>query len=251
MADAYLLKVATEILIFALFAFSLQLLIGVGGLVSFGHAAFFGLGAYGAALAVKWLGAPMEAALPLGLCSAASGAALIGAFVVRLSGIYLAMMTLAAAQILYAVAFQWVDVTGGDNGIVGVWPSGWARGRSAYYALTAGADARTVLASETRRSTRPSAMPCGRPAIPRPVRKRSALRVRRQRWLAFMIAGAAAGLAGGLYAFSRGLGRSEPSRHLDLGRCADHAAAGRHPDRRWVRSSAPACCMSCATRSCR
>ena len=70
----------------------------------------------------------MEAALPLGLALAALGAALIGAFVVRLSGIYLAMMTLAAAQILYAVAFQWVDVTGGDNGIVGVWPSAWARG---------------------------------------------------------------------------------------------------------------------------
>src|ERR671913_888563 len=65
--DAYLLKVATEILIFALLAFSLQLLIGVGGLVSFGHAAYFGLGAYGAALGVKWMGAPMEAALPLGL----------------------------------------------------------------------------------------------------------------------------------------------------------------------------------------
>src|SRR5829696_2204274 len=92
--DAYLLKVATEILIFGLFAFSLQLLIGVGGLVSFGHAAFFGLGAYGAALGVKWIGAPMEAALPLGLLLAVLGAALIGAFVVRLSGIYLAMMTL-------------------------------------------------------------------------------------------------------------------------------------------------------------
>ena len=87
--------------------------------MSFGHAAFFGLGAYGSALTIRWLGAPMEAALPAGLVLAALGAALIGAFVVRLSGIYLAMMTLAAAQILYAVAFQWVAVTGGDNGIVG------------------------------------------------------------------------------------------------------------------------------------
>ncbi|HZB62414.1 MAG TPA: ABC transporter permease, partial [Microvirga sp.] len=127
---------AFGILIFGLFAFSLQLLIGVGGLVSFGHAAFFGLGAYGAALGVKWMGAPMEAALPLGLLLAALGAALIGAFVVRLSGIYLAMMTLAAAQILYAVAFQWVDVTGGDNGIVGVWPSAWTSGQGRYYLLT-------------------------------------------------------------------------------------------------------------------
>ena len=202
-ADAYLLKVATEILIFALFAFSLQLLIGVGGLVSFGHAAFFGLGAYGAALAVKWYGASMEAALPLGLALAALGAMLIGAFVVRLSGIYLAMMTLAAAQILYAVAFQWVDVTGGDNGIVGVWPSGWASGPVPYYALTAALTLVTVLLLK-----RVIDAPFGyalRAARDSEARAEAiGLSVRRQRWLAFMISGAAAGLAGGLYAFSRG-----------------------------------------------
>ena len=202
-ADAYLLKVATEILIFALFAFSLQLLIGVGGLVSFGHAAFFGLGAYGAALGVKWIGAPMEAALPLGLLLAAPGAALIGAFVVRLSGIYLAMMTLAAAQILYAVAFQWVDVTGGDNGIVGVWPSGWTSGQGRYYLLTLALTTVAVLllwrvidapfgyALRAARDSEPRAEAIG-------------LKVRRHRWLAFTLSGAAAGLAGGLYAFSRG-----------------------------------------------
>jgi signal transduction histidine kinase len=74
--DDYLLKVATEILVFALLAFSLQLLIGVGGLVSFGHAAYFGLGAYGAALALRHLGVPMEIALPLAPLAAALGAAL-------------------------------------------------------------------------------------------------------------------------------------------------------------------------------
>jgi branched-chain amino acid transport system permease protein len=201
--DAYLLKVATEILIFGLFAFSLQLLIGVGGLVSFGHAAFFGLGAYGAALGVKWMGAPMEAALPLGLLLAALGAALIGAFVVRLSGIYLAMMTLAAAQILYAVAFQWVDVTGGDNGIVGVWPSAWTSGQGRYYLLTLALTVAAVLllrrvidapfgyALRAARDSEPRAEAVG-------------LDIRRHRWLAFTVSGAAAGLAGGLYAFSRG-----------------------------------------------
>ena len=143
--DAYVLKVGTEILIFALFAFSLQLLIGVGGIVSFGHAAFFGLGAYGAALAVKWANLPMEGALPMGLLLAAIGAALIGAFVVRLSGIYLAMMTLAAAQIIFAVAFQWVEVTGGDNGIVGVWPTQWATSQTAYYLFTLALTSITVL----------------------------------------------------------------------------------------------------------
>jgi branched-chain amino acid transport system permease protein len=202
-ADPYLLKVATEILIFGLFAFSLQLLIGVGGLVSFGHAAFFGLGAYGAALGVRWLGASMEAALPLGLLLAAAGAALIGAFVVRLSGIYLAMMTLAAAQILYAVAFQWVEVTGGDNGIVGVWPSGWAGGQGRYYLLALGLTGAAVLlvrriidapfgyALRAARDSEPRAEAIG-------------LNIRQHRWLAFILSGAAAGLAGGIYAFSRG-----------------------------------------------
>jgi len=202
-ADAYLLKVAIEILIFALFAFSLQLLIGVGGLVSFGHAAFFGLGAYGAALAVKWLGAPMGAALPLGVLLAAAGGALIGAFVVRLSGIYLAMMTLAAAQILYAVAFQWVEVTGGDNGIVGVWPPAWIGARSAYYLLTL-----VVTTAALFLLTRLIDSPFGyalRAARDSEARAEAiGLHLRRHRWMAFTIAGASAGLAGGLYAFSRG-----------------------------------------------
>jgi branched-chain amino acid transport system permease protein len=202
-ADSYLLKVATEILIFALFAFSLQLLIGVGGLVSFGHAAFFGLGAYGAGLAVKWLGAPMEAALLLGLLLAACGGALIGAFVVRLSGIYLAMMTLAAAQILYAVAFQWVDVTGGDNGIVGIWPPAWAGARTAYYLLTLAVTA-AALFMLTRIVEAPFgyALRAARDSQPRA--ESIGLHIRRHRWLAFVLAGASAGLAGGLYAFSRG-----------------------------------------------
>ncbi|GEO16685.1 ABC transporter permease [Microvirga aerophila] len=202
-ADQYLLKVATEILIFGLFAFSLQILIGVGGLVSFGHAAFFGLGAYGAALGVKWLGAPMEAALPLGLVLAGAGAALIGAFVVRLSGIYLAMMTLAAAQILYAVAFQWVDVTGGDNGIVGVWPSAWASGQSAYYLLTLTLVAATVfLLKRLIDAPFGYALRAARDSESRA--EAIGLKVRRHRWLAFVVSGAAAGMAGGIYAFSRG-----------------------------------------------
>jgi branched-chain amino acid transport system permease protein len=201
--DEYLLKVGIEVLVFALFAFSLQLLIGVGGLVSFGHAAYFGLGAYGAALAVKWLAAPMEAALPLAPVLAALGAALFGAFIVRLSGIYLAMLTLAAAQILYAVAFQWVEVTGGDNGIVGVWPSAWASGRAAYYWLTL-----ALVAAAVWLLRRIVEAPFGytlRAARDSELRAEAiGLAIRQHRWLAFSLAGAVAGLAGGLYAFSRG-----------------------------------------------
>jgi branched-chain amino acid transport system permease protein len=203
LGDAYVLKVGIEILVFALFAFSLQLLIGVGGLVSFGHAAYFGLGAYGAALAVRWLGAPMEAALPLAPLAAGLGAALFGAFVVRLSGIYLAMLTLAAAQILFAVAFQWVEVTGGDNGLVGIWPSAWASTRWAFYLL-----ALAVVAAAVWALDRVIEAPFGytlRAARDSELRAEAiGLDVRRHRWLAFTLAGAAAGLAGGLYAFSRG-----------------------------------------------
>src|SRR5215212_751861 len=176
--DEYLLKVATEILI-------------------------FGLGAYGVALGVKWLDAPMEAALPLAPFLAALGAALVGALVVRLSGIYLAMLTLAAAQIVYAVAFQWIEVTGGDNGIVGVWPSGWASGRTAYYYLTL-AVAYAALAGLRHVIYAPFGYAL-RGARDSELRADAVgLDVRAQRLLAFVLAGAAAGLAGGLYVFSKG-----------------------------------------------
>ena len=203
LGDAYVVKVSTEILIFGLFAFSLHFLIGTGGLVSFGHAAYFGLGAYGAALALKHFGVPMELAFPLAPIAAAIGAALFGFFIVRLSGIYLAMLTLAAAQILYAVAFQWVEVTGGDNGLVGIWPSRWAATRIVYYYLTLALAVAGVMALRrviqapfgyTLRAARDSELRADAIGID----------VRRHRWLAFILAGGVAGLAGGLYVFLKG-----------------------------------------------
>src|SRR5580700_4389392 len=131
----YGLAVATEIAIFVLFAASLHLLVTVGGLASFGHAAFLGLGCYGAALATK-TGLPMLPALMAGPLLAGLGAAIVGWFVVSLSGVYFAMLTLAFAQILWSIAFQWVSVTGGDNGLLGVWPSHWAASPSHFYWLT-------------------------------------------------------------------------------------------------------------------
>ena len=202
-ADAYVIKVATEVLIFALFAFSLNLLVSTGGLVSFGHAAYFGLGAYGAALSFSALGLRMEAALALAPLVAALGAAVVGIFVVRLSGIYLAMLTLAAAQIVYAVAFQWVEVTGGDNGLLGIWPAPWASGRTIYYWLTL---AVTGLAVAGLRHVIYAPFGYGLRASRDSVLRAEAIGidVRRQRWLAFVLAGAAAGVAGGLYVFSKG-----------------------------------------------
>jgi branched-chain amino acid transport system permease protein len=201
--DAYLTKVAIEVLTFALAAFSLNFLIGNGGLVSFGHAAYFGLGAYAAGLLVTRLGMAMEPALIAAPLVAGLGAALFGFFIVRLSGIYLAMLTLAFAQITYAVAFQWVEVTGGDNGVVGVWPSRWAASREVYYYLVLLATAAAVYLLRraiyapfgyTLRAARDSAVRADAIGVD----------VRLHRWLAFTMAGAAAGLAGGLFAFSKG-----------------------------------------------
>lgn len=202
-ADEFALKLAIEVMVFALFALSLNLLIGHGGVISFGHAAWFGIGAYASALALQHADAPMELALLAAPLAAGLTALAAGAFIVRLSGVYLAMLTLAVAQLAYAVAFQWVEVTGGDNGLIGIWPAAWASSRVAFYYLTLGL---TALAAgmvfhlvftpfgQALRAARDSAL-----------RAQSiGINVRRQRLLAFAIAGAAAGLAGGLYVFSKG-----------------------------------------------
>ena len=201
--DAYAVKVATEVLIFGLAAFSLNFLVGNGGIVSFGHAAYFGLGAYASGLLVTKLGMSMEPALIVAPLASGFFAALFGFFIVRLQGIYLAMLTLAFAQIAYAVCFQWVEVTGGDNGIVGVWPAPWAASRIVYHYLVLVVAVLGIIAlrhviyapfGASLRAARDSAARAEAIGID----------VRAHRWLGFTIAGAAAGLAGGLYAFSKG-----------------------------------------------
>ena len=103
----YLLILGIDVLIAVIFATSLHFIMGPGGMHSFGHAAYFGLGAYGAALLVKWLAIPMGVALTAAPLAALGGALLFGWFAVRLSGVYLAMLTLAFAQIVWALVFQW------------------------------------------------------------------------------------------------------------------------------------------------
>ena len=202
-ADSYTLKVAIEIYTFGLAAFALAFLISNGGLVSFGHAAYFGIGAYGAGLAVKKLGLGMEPALLIAPFAGAAAAGFFGYFIVRLSGIYLAMLTLAVAQIVYAVGMQWVDVTGGDNGIVGVWPSTWASGRATYYYLTLGlSTAGCWVLYRVLHAPFGYAVRAARDSATRA--DAIGLDVGRIRWLAFVVAGAATGLSGGVYAFSKG-----------------------------------------------
>src|SRR3954466_16010538 len=132
-AGEYTLILLTDMLVFALFAASLHFMMGPGGLVSFGHAAYFGLGAYGAALLLLRWHVPMEAALIAAPLFALAGAAVFGWFSVRLSGVYLAMLTLAFAQIAWSIAFQWDSVTGGSNGLIGVWPAPWLAPKTTYY----------------------------------------------------------------------------------------------------------------------
>ena len=118
MAGPYPVKLLQEILIFGIFAMSLDLLMGYAGMVSFGHSAFFGIGAYTAALAlVKWPG--LTAALLLPAAAAALGALVIGFFSIRVSGVYFIMLTLAFSQMFYAVAFQ-NALFGAEDGLVGV-----------------------------------------------------------------------------------------------------------------------------------
>ena len=202
-AGDYALVLATEMLTLALFAASLHFIMGGGGMVSFGHAASFGLGAYAAALFVHHLDTPMEAALALAPLAAGLGGLVFGWFCVRLSGIYLAMLTLAFAQITWSVAVQWIAFTGGDNGILGVWPAPWASGRTAFYYLTLALSAGGVVALRGLHFA-----PFGlmlRAVRDSPLRAAAiGVDARLHRWLAFALAGAFAGLAGGLFAFSKG-----------------------------------------------
>jgi branched-chain amino acid transport system permease protein len=146
---------------------------------------------------------PMELALILAPSLAFAGALLSGWFCVRLSGVYLAMLTLAFAQIAWSVAFQWDAFTGGSNGLIGVWPSAWLASRPAYYALalvTCGAAIallwRAVFSpfGFAVRASRDSPLRAEAIGIP----------VRSVQWAAFTLAGTCAGVAGALYAFSKG-----------------------------------------------
>jgi branched-chain amino acid transport system permease protein len=192
-----------EIFAFALFAASLHLLMGLGGMVSFGHAAYFGLGAYGAALLLKLAGWPMPLAFLAAPFVAAAGAALFGYFCVRLTSIYFAMLTLAFAQIVFAVVHQWDEVTGGDNGVLSVWPAPWLKSPAHYYywALAfAGAGVvllRVVAASPFGLALR---------AVRDHARRAEAvgISIRTLQWTAFVVAGFFAGLAGAVFAFLKG-----------------------------------------------
>ena len=202
-SNPYATVLAIDLLTAALFAASLHFIMGPAGMHSFGHAAYFGLGAYAAALLMQRAGWPMEAALLGAPLVAGLGGLVFGWFCVRLSGVYLAMLTLAFAQIVWSITFQWDAFTGGSNGITGVWPAPWLASKTAYYLLTVVAVAAGVLL--LRRvlfSPFGLAMRAGRDS---PLRADAiGIDVKQIQWAAFVLAAVAAGLAGSLYAFSKG-----------------------------------------------
>jgi branched-chain amino acid transport system permease protein len=192
-----------EIFAFVLFAASLHLLMGLGGMVSFGHAAFFGIGAYAAALLLKLAGWPMALAFVAAPVVAGLTAVVFGYFCVRLTSIYFAMLTLAFAQIVYAVVHQWDAVTGGDNGVLSVWPPPWLATPTRYYYWSLAATLagvvllRVVAASPFGLSLR---------AVRDHARRAEAvgINVRVLQWAAFVVAGVVAGLGGAVFAFLKG-----------------------------------------------
>jgi branched-chain amino acid transport system permease protein len=202
-SDDYTAALLIDIACFALFAASLHFIMGPAGMISFGHAAYFGLGAYAGAVLLKQADLPMELAFLLAPVIAAAFAVLYGWFCVRLSGVYLAMLTLAFAQITWSIVFQWDSLTSGSNGMIGIWPAAWLSTKTAYYYLTMVccglgiAFLWRVLFSPfgyTLRAGRDS--PLRAEAI--------GINVRGFQWAAFALAGAMAGLAGVVLAFSKG-----------------------------------------------
>ena len=199
----YALVLGIDVLVAMLFACSLHFILGPAGLHSFGHAAYFGVGAYAAALGVLRAGWPMEVMLLLAPMATVLVAMGLAWFLVRMSGVYLAMLTLAFGQILWAIGFQWDAVTGGSNGLTGVWPSPWLSDRSLYFLLTLALVTAGVLAMQRLlhaplgyglRAARDSVLRARAIGVP----------VERLQWTGLVVAAGWAGLAGSLYAFSKG-----------------------------------------------
>ncbi|HEY4037426.1 MAG TPA: branched-chain amino acid ABC transporter permease, partial [Burkholderiaceae bacterium] len=112
-------ELASRVVVMALAATALNFLLGYTGTLSFGHAAYFGLGAYGVGMTLKYLVPSTMLGMLIGVVVGTVAAAAIGALIVRLRGVYFAMVTIAFGQVFYFIAFRWNTVTGGDDGLTG------------------------------------------------------------------------------------------------------------------------------------
>jgi branched-chain amino acid transport system permease protein len=201
------LFIAIEVLAFALYAVSFNVLLGYGGMLSFGHAAFFGIGGYAAAIVMKKAGLPAEVAFVLvplaALAVSALFAAVIGFFSVQRSGIYFAMLTFAFQMLLYTIALKATGITGGDDGMTGLKPPG-ALAKPFYYYYFALALVLPSLYVLYRLVGSPFGFTLrALRANPRRVQY-VGVNVRAHQLATFVISGAFAGLAGALFALSTG-----------------------------------------------
>ena len=201
-------SLGTRVVVLALAAMSLNFLLGFTGVLSFGHAAYFGLGAYGAGMTIRYLLPSTPLGILVGVLVGTVAACVIGALIVRLRGVYFAMVTIAFGQVFYFIAFRWNSVTGGDDGL-----SGWKRvplhlghyildiqqsDRAFYYlVLACFAVAVAVMAALLR-------SPFGRTLLAIRENERRArflgIPVERHIWLSWVVSCMFASLAGALYA---------------------------------------------------
>ena len=117
LVSEYRLNLAITMMIYSVFALSYNLLFGQGGLLSFGHAAYFGFGAYTCVILIKQLSLPLPLAIVLGGAAGALLGIVFGIFVVRMRGVSFALLTLAFNQLIYVTAEKWRSVTGGEDGL--------------------------------------------------------------------------------------------------------------------------------------
>ena len=201
-------ELASRILVLGLAAMSLNFLLGFTGVLSFGHAAYYGLGAYGVGMAIKYLNVGTPLGILIGVAVGTLAAAVLGTMIVKLRGVYFAMVTIAFGQVFYFIAFRWNAFTGGDDGL-----TGWKRqaidfgfatldirnsDKAFYYmALALFAVAVGVMAALLR-------SPFGRTLVAIRENERRArflgIPVERHIWLSFVISCLFVSLAGTLYA---------------------------------------------------
>lgn len=197
------LFVVVEVLAFALYAVSFNVLLGYGGMLSFGHAAFFGVGGYAVAILVTRARLPLAISFLLAPVVAALVAAVVGFFSVRRTGIYFAMLTFAFQMLLYTIAMKATALTGGDDGIPGIRPAGPLGDSVISYFFTL-----VLVAAAVYVLYRVVQSPFGYAlrALRGNARRAeyAGVDVRAHQWAAFVLTGGFAGLAGALFALSSG-----------------------------------------------
>lgn len=194
---------ASEVLIFALFAMAYDLVLGYSGMLSFGHAAFFGLGAYSTGILLIRVSPSIPLALAGSVFIGSLAALFVGYASIRRHGIYFAMITLAFAQMFYFIAFKWTGLTGGDDGLQGVprahlGPIDLSSEMNFYYFILFFVVISTMIMLRVVNSPFGKTLQALRENRDRTLS--IGYDVNRFRLIAFVISGFFSGLAGGLYA---------------------------------------------------